>query len=108
MFSSLDSRILRHGAEINKLQLFLILILQITFQELHSKNQGKIKSHNILFRFEDVHHDALAYLFSPLQEWANLDDCGDFPCSAPLNALLNFENTVYAGTVRPRNIDKHF
>lgn len=29
--------------------------------------------------------------------WANLDDCGDFPCTAPLNVLFNFRNTTWSG-----------
>ena len=32
----------------------------------------------------------MAYLFTPPATWANLDDCGDFPCTAPSNALLDF------------------
>ena len=33
--------------------------------------------------FENVHVDAFASLMSPPIEWANTDDCGNFPCTAP-------------------------
>lgn len=50
----------------------------------------------------------MAYLFSPPAGWANLDDCGDFPCTAPDNVLLQFEDSTFAGTTRPDNYDKNF
>lgn len=34
----------------------------------------------------------------PPLAWANLDDCGTFPCTAPLNALLNFRRTSFVYT----------
>jgi len=39
-------------------------------------------------RFENVEETALAFLFNPPAGWANIDDCGNFPCTAPSNALL--------------------
>jgi hypothetical protein len=52
-------------------------------------------------KFTNVDGDALAYLMSPPESWANIKDCGAFPCTAPLNALLTFEGTTFSGT-RPR------
>jgi hypothetical protein len=33
---------------------------------------------------------ALGYLISPLLEWANTNDCGNWPCTGPNSALINF------------------
>lgn len=41
-------------------------------------------------KFVDVEEDAVAWLMNPHPNWANLDDCGDYPCTAPKNALLTF------------------
>lgn len=43
----------------------------------------------------------MAYLFSPPEGWANLDDCGDFPCTAPNNALIQFEGATFSGSITP-------
>jgi hypothetical protein len=59
-------------------------------------------------RFDNVEQNVLAYLFSPPSGWANLDDCGDFPCTAPNNALLTFEKTTFTGTVTPLRRDENF
>jgi hypothetical protein len=40
--------------------------------------------------FNNVDQDALAYLYSPPWAWANPDDCGIFPCTAPNNELIQF------------------
>merc|ERR1712100_3323 len=40
--------------------------------------------------FHNIDADAIAYLMHPKPGWANIKDCGDFPCTAPLNALLYF------------------
>lgn len=40
-------------------------------------------------------------MFSPPQSWANSDDCGVFPCTAPLNALLSFTGTTFEGPATP-------
>jgi hypothetical protein len=29
-------------------------------------------------------------LYDPPKGWANLDDCGNFPCTAPNNVILSF------------------
>jgi hypothetical protein len=59
-------------------------------------------------RFENVDDTTLAYLFDPPSGWANIDDCGNFPCTAPSNALLQFERTTYAGSIRPIRTDSTF
>lgn len=58
--------------------------------------------------FENIHQDAMAFLFTPPDEWANLDDCGDFPCTAPSNALLDFEDATWKGPLKPTKTDPEF
>jgi len=38
---------------------------------------------------------AIAYIKSPNPKWATLKDCVEFPCSAPLNVLFDFQKTKY-------------
>ena len=38
--------------------------------------------------FHDVHPDAYAKFMDPPIGWASISDCGNFPCTAPLNAAL--------------------
>ena len=59
-------------------------------------------------KFENINDEAIAFLFSPPQAWANLDDCGDFPCSGPSNTLIYFDSTTYTGAVKPSSTDKSF
>jgi len=47
--------------------------------------------------FDNVVDGALANVFEPPQKWANLDDCGIYPCTAPKNVLMNFFNTSFVG-----------
>jgi hypothetical protein len=51
--------------------------------------------------FVDVDADAMAYIMEPPAKWANIKDCGAFPCTAPLNVLFTFENTKFEGS-KPR------
>lgn len=44
---------------------------------------------------ENVSPDAMAYIMAPSQGWVNLADCGDFPCTGPLNVLFSFVDTKY-------------
>jgi len=39
--------------------------------------------------FTDVEDGTLAYFFTPPQGWANIADCGDFPCTGPLNTIIS-------------------
>lgn len=52
-------------------------------------------------KFIDVKDGAAAWLMSPKPKWANLDDCGLYPCTAPKNALLSFQDTTFSGA-KPR------
>jgi len=29
-------------------------------------------------------------LMNPLPDWANIEDCGNFPCTGPYNLLYSF------------------
>jgi hypothetical protein len=40
--------------------------------------------------FQDVEHDAMSNLKAPLNSWANPTDCGNFPCTGPMNVLYSF------------------
>jgi hypothetical protein len=47
--------------------------------------------------FVDVQDGAFIFIYDPPQKWANIDDCGDFPCTAPLNVLSSFQGSVFEG-----------
>lgn len=47
-------------------------------------------------KFNNVSPDAMAYFMPPKPKWANLKDCGAFPCTGPLNVLFSFINTKYS------------
>lgn len=51
--------------------------------------------------FVNVNNDALVYLYSPDPNWAVVDDCGEFPCTAPSNGIMTFEKVKYSGAVTP-------
>jgi hypothetical protein len=59
-------------------------------------------------KFENVDQDAMTYLYSPPAEWANTDDCGEFPCTAPNNILLKFEKSTFSGLITPINTESTF
>lgn len=50
----------------------------------------------------------MAYLWSPPNEWAILDDCGQFPCTGPNNVLIWFEKATYTGLIKPDNTNSKF
>lgn len=52
-------------------------------------------------KFTNVAQDALAYLMTPPPKWANIDDCGQFPCTSPNNVLIQFQKTHYSGSITP-------
>lgn len=58
--------------------------------------------------FSDVEEGAMPYIYDPKPKWANPDDCIDFPCTAPSNVLLKFENTMFAGSKAPLVFDSNF
>ena len=51
--------------------------------------------------FVNVNHNALASLNDPNPGWANLADCGQFPCTAPHNAIIKFKNAKASGSLVP-------
>jgi hypothetical protein len=57
--------------------------------------------------FINVKDGAFVTLSNPNPGWANLRDCGDFPCTGPSNILLSFQGTVWTGT-KPRWAMKDF
>jgi len=46
-------------------------------------------------KFTNVHFDALIYLYDPPNKWANVTDCGSWPCTAPHNVVMNFNDAVF-------------
>jgi hypothetical protein len=46
-------------------------------------------------KMNNVKPGAMAYLKAPNPGWANLKDCVEFPCTAPLNVLFDFKDTKY-------------
>jgi hypothetical protein len=52
-------------------------------------------------KFIDVEGDAIAYVDDPNPSWANIKDCGEFPCTAPNNVLFQFFDTEFEGS-KPR------
>lgn len=51
--------------------------------------------------FENIDSDAFGYLMDPPEAWANVKDCGEFPCTAPWNTLLSFKRTKFTGQRGP-------
>jgi hypothetical protein len=52
--------------------------------------------------FVNCDTSSLTYFFEPPQAWANLADCGDYPCTGPKNTLFSFTNIKWTGnTVNP-------
>lgn len=47
--------------------------------------------------FNNVSSESMAYMTTPPDKWANMADCGEFPCTAPLNALFDFKGSVFEG-----------
>jgi hypothetical protein len=47
--------------------------------------------------FKNIESDAFGYFFDPPTAWANVKDCGNFPCTAPWNVLLTFKGTKWSG-----------
>lgn len=50
----------------------------------------------------------MAYLMSPNPKWANIDDCGQFPCTGPNNVLIQFTQTSYSGSITPLRKNSNF
>lgn len=46
----------------------------------------------------NVIDEVIAYLISPPEAWANPDDCGNWPCTGPLNTYISFQNVNAPGS----------
>jgi hypothetical protein len=46
-------------------------------------------------KFTNVLYDALVYFYDPPEKWANVTDCGKWPCTAPHNVVMNFNDAVF-------------
>jgi hypothetical protein len=58
--------------------------------------------------FENVHEDAVAYLYNPPAKWINVTDCGNFNCTGPKNILVNIKRAVYKGSPQPDRTSANF
>lgn len=47
-------------------------------------------------------------MMDPDPAWANPRDCGNFPCTAPLNALLSFKDNTFTGENEPEFAANNF
>jgi len=47
--------------------------------------------------FQNCESEALTFFAEPPRSWANLADCGDFPCTGPKNTLMVFKNIKWTG-----------
>jgi hypothetical protein len=56
----------------------------------------------------NVDWDTYAYFFVPPNEWSVLDDCGSFPCTGPLNVLIDFRKTTFSGSIVPLKTASNF
>ena len=46
-------------------------------------------------KFINVKQDALIFVYDPPAGWANIDDCGQWPCTAPSNLVYTFKDSVF-------------
>jgi len=46
--------------------------------------------------------------FEPPQSWANLADCGDYPCTGPKNTVFSFSNIKWVGNTKAANALENF
>lgn len=51
--------------------------------------------------FTDVDNTGWAFLKKPDPKWANVKDCGNFPCTAPNNIIFSFKGTKFEGKTKP-------
>jgi hypothetical protein len=48
-------------------------------------------------QFDNIDSDAFGHFFDPPTGWGNVKDCGNFPCTAPWNVLVDFKYSTYTG-----------
>ena len=46
-------------------------------------------------KFTDVAYPALIFIDDPNPGWVVIDDCGNFPCTAPYNVIFNFYDAIF-------------
>lgn len=51
--------------------------------------------------FTNVADEAIVNFFDPPAAWANIADCGDFPCTGPLNTEIRITGAKFEGDVKP-------
>jgi len=51
--------------------------------------------------FTNVEDGALIQFFEPPTKWANIADCGDFPCTGPLNTMYMIKDAKFEGDIKP-------
>jgi hypothetical protein len=47
-------------------------------------------------------------IYDPPEEWNNPTDCIGFPCTAPSNIVMLFEDVKYGGSTLPKNRSLNF
>jgi len=66
--------------------------------ERNPKGSDKIPPHTMKnCKFNNVNDDGLAWFEKPDLAWANIKDCGNFPCTAPNNMIFTFLNSRFSG-----------
>jgi len=48
--------------------------------------------------FTDVNDKGMTYIFDPPAAWANIADCGEWPCTSPENIIMKFDQTTFNGS----------
>ena len=46
-------------------------------------------------KFTNVAYNAIIFIYNPPQIWAAVNDCGEWPCTAPSNAVYTFKSAVF-------------
>ena len=52
-------------------------------------------------KFRDVDEESLIWFETAPKSWANISDCGQWPCTAPENVVLSFLGTSWSGITPP-------
>lgn len=70
---------------------------QVMF-ERNPSGSDKIPPHTFKnCKFDNVDDEGFAWLEKPNPAWANIKDCGNFPCTAPNNMIFTFLNSRFTG-----------
>jgi len=77
--------------------------------ERNKNDSDKIPMHYFNnMEFKNVDNAGWAFLKKPNKGWANVKDCGNFPCTAPNNYIMTFSGTTYTGTTKPTSTPADF